>query len=392
MSARSCQLCGKPLSRFSSASGGDFCSRDHRNQFRLRQGMGRLQEANQVATVMRRREQLRPLPNANTPNSANIDRRGFFELQFAPAAKPQVAFHTIEAHLPALRINATSNQYIPAQAMAGAGKSESRSAAVVRFSARRKPLPSRRRLLKLPVQVQQAHLVQGECGAAPPQAKRREYGMSVATRKRLVWTYRTSDSTRLRLSGATANSCGTKSAAARGKALRVSFACGIRARKLTRSFAPIGAQLSAKLRWREKRDSLQAMPPGLANARLAEGIAIPVAGVFCPTVPTVATPAPPVARRALGLPMPSISYGAKLPAHLAGKPWILQNDVMELPELPLKPWQPNRLHSVPHKEVKPSVVKGRGQTIHLLAPFVPQDAPCGFSFSVNQNGSKDQKR
>ena len=392
MSARSCQLCGKPLSRFSSGSGGDFCSRDHRNQFRLRQGMGRLQEANQVATVMRRREQLRPLPNASTPNSSNIEKRGFFELQFAPAAKPLVAFHTIAANVPALRITATSNQYMPAQATAGPGKAESRGATVVRFTVRRKPVPSRRRLLKLPVQVQQAHLVQGECGAAPPETKRREYGMSVTTRKRLVWTYRSSDSTRLRLSGASANLDGTKSAAARGNALRVSYACGIRARKLTRSFAPTSAQLSAKLRWREKRDKLQAMPPGNANARLAQGIPIPVAGVFCPTVPTVATPAPPVARRTLGLPMPSISYGAELPAHVTGKPWTFQNDVMELPELRLKPWQPTRLHAVSHKEVKASVVNGRGQTIHLLAPFVPQDAPCGFSFSVNQNGSKDQKR
>lgn len=392
MSARSCQLCGKPLSRFSSGSGGDFCSRDHRNQFRLRQGMGRLQEANQVATVMRRREQLRPLPNASTPNSANIDRRGFFELQFSPAAKPLVAFHTIEAHLPILRIAATADQYIPAQATAGVGKAESRSAAIVRFAARRKPVPSRRRLLKLPVQVRQARLVQSECGSAPPQAKRREYGMSVTTRKRMVWTYHSSGSTRLRLSGASTNLSGTKSAAARGNALRVSYACGIRARKLTRNFKPIGAQLSAKLRWREKRDRLQAMPPGKADSRLVEGVAIPAAGVFCPTVPAFATAGPPVARRTLGLPMPSISQGAHLPAHIAGRPWVLQNDVMELPELPLKPWQPSRLHAVPHKEVKPSVVKGRGQTIHLLAPFVPQDAPCGFSFSVNQNGSKDQKR
>jgi hypothetical protein len=392
MSARSCQLCGKPLSRFSSGSGGDFCSRDHRNQFRLRQGMGRLQEANQVATVMRRREQLRPLPNASTPNSSNIDRRGFFELQFAPAAKPLIAFHTIAAHLPTLRIGATSNQYIPARATAGVGKAESRNAAAVRFAMRRKPVASRRRLQKPPVQMQQAHLVQGECGATPPEAKRREYGMSVATRKRLVWTFHSSGSTRLRLSGGGANLGGTKSAAARGNALRVSFACGIRARKLTRSFAPIGAQLSARLRWREKRDRLQAMGPGKANTRLAEGVAIPAAGVVCPTGPSFATLGPPVAQRTLGLPMPSISYGADLPAHVVGKAWTLQNDVMELPELPLKPWQPSRLHAVPHKEVKPSVVKGRGQTIHLLAPFVPQDAPCGFSFSVNQNGSKDQKR
>ena len=55
MSVRSCLLCGRALSRWNGA-GDDFCSREHRNQYRLRRSMDRLQEANQVATVMRRRE------------------------------------------------------------------------------------------------------------------------------------------------------------------------------------------------------------------------------------------------------------------------------------------------------------------------------------------------
>jgi len=45
MNGRTCQLCGKPLSRFTVGSGGDFCSREHRNQYRLRAGMDRLQGA-----------------------------------------------------------------------------------------------------------------------------------------------------------------------------------------------------------------------------------------------------------------------------------------------------------------------------------------------------------
>ena len=56
MNARTCQLCGKPLSRFAVGSGGDFCSREHRNQYRLRLGMDRLMEADKVASLMRRRE------------------------------------------------------------------------------------------------------------------------------------------------------------------------------------------------------------------------------------------------------------------------------------------------------------------------------------------------
>jgi hypothetical protein len=62
MAARNCLLCGKPLSRIWAGTGEDFCSREHRNQYRLRRGMERLSEANQIATVMRRREQPKHIP------------------------------------------------------------------------------------------------------------------------------------------------------------------------------------------------------------------------------------------------------------------------------------------------------------------------------------------
>ena len=59
MSAKTCQLCGKPLGR---KADGEFCSPEHRNQSRLRRGMDRLEEANKVASLMRRRENPRPIP------------------------------------------------------------------------------------------------------------------------------------------------------------------------------------------------------------------------------------------------------------------------------------------------------------------------------------------
>src|SRR6185503_1054064 len=62
MSARTCLLCGKALSRIWAGSGDDFCSREHRNQYRLRQGMDRLLETTRVSNVMRRREL--PMPVA----------------------------------------------------------------------------------------------------------------------------------------------------------------------------------------------------------------------------------------------------------------------------------------------------------------------------------------
>src|SRR5208337_4586118 len=61
MNARTCLLCGKPLSRIWVGAGEDFCSREHRNQYRLRRGMDRLLEANKVAILIRRRELSKPI-------------------------------------------------------------------------------------------------------------------------------------------------------------------------------------------------------------------------------------------------------------------------------------------------------------------------------------------
>src|SRR5690348_951597 len=62
MSVKTCQLCSKPLGRMRGGVDGEFCSREHRNQFHMRQGLGRLEEANKMASLMRRRENLRPIP------------------------------------------------------------------------------------------------------------------------------------------------------------------------------------------------------------------------------------------------------------------------------------------------------------------------------------------
>ena len=61
MSGRVCLFCGKPLSRIRVGGGEDFCSREHRNHYRLRRGMDQLQEANQMSSLMRRRENPKPL-------------------------------------------------------------------------------------------------------------------------------------------------------------------------------------------------------------------------------------------------------------------------------------------------------------------------------------------
>ncbi len=55
-----CQLCGKPLPKMWLRRDGDFCCREHREQYRLRRGLNLLQEADELATLRRRRE--RPTP------------------------------------------------------------------------------------------------------------------------------------------------------------------------------------------------------------------------------------------------------------------------------------------------------------------------------------------
>src|ERR1700732_5063710 len=89
MNPRTCQLCGKPLSRLRVGGDGDFCSREHRNQHRLRLGMDRLEEANKVTSLMRRRENPRHISAARLMCNSALERRGFFETkQPAPRTAP----------------------------------------------------------------------------------------------------------------------------------------------------------------------------------------------------------------------------------------------------------------------------------------------------------------
>lgn len=76
MAARTCLLCGKSLGRIRGA-GEEFCSREHRNQYRLRRGMERLAEANQVASVIRRRESPRQIPTEQLRAGGDTSPRSF---------------------------------------------------------------------------------------------------------------------------------------------------------------------------------------------------------------------------------------------------------------------------------------------------------------------------
>ena len=85
MNVRSCQLCGKPLSRLRVGGDGDFCSREHRNQHRLAPRMDRLEEANKVTSLMRRRENPRHISAARLMCNSALERRGFLGTEAARA-------------------------------------------------------------------------------------------------------------------------------------------------------------------------------------------------------------------------------------------------------------------------------------------------------------------
>src|SRR5580693_4821671 len=97
MNARNCLLCGKALSRIWLGAGEDFCSREHRNQYRLRRGMDRLLEANKVANLMRRRENPKPITLLREIDESEIARRGWFDSLFTSFEEQPLAAHQWQA-------------------------------------------------------------------------------------------------------------------------------------------------------------------------------------------------------------------------------------------------------------------------------------------------------
>ena len=107
MTAKNCLLCGRPLGRIRVGAGGDFCSREHRNQYRLRRSMDCLTEANKVSTLARRRENPKPLFADAAPAIAKAAPRGFLEAPSMmlsatrrPAAPEPQALNNPGGHLP----------------------------------------------------------------------------------------------------------------------------------------------------------------------------------------------------------------------------------------------------------------------------------------------------
>src|SRR5581483_1777655 len=108
MSVKTCQLCGKPLGR---KGDGDFCSSEHRNQFRLRRGMDRLEEANKVASLMRRRENPRQIPAAQLAVEGANQPRGTGVPAAFPVRQMEPRFASLKPVLSQMRIANTGETF-----------------------------------------------------------------------------------------------------------------------------------------------------------------------------------------------------------------------------------------------------------------------------------------
>lgn len=354
--------------------------------------MDRLQEANKVANVMRRREHVKPLNNIRQAAASSASRRGFFQMRIVSQTRPLISASPLAIELPTVQIKADSASFIPPQATAGSHPSTPRAAGGIRFGNRRRHQISTRRLMKLSSHIQPAAARQADI-CRRTESHRREFGMARCSGLRIVFGRNRSCQAGIRLSAAgTPHGAHAKNVAVRGKAVRVSLSCKIRVRKLDRPRVPIAAAIHNGLQWTEQSYTPVAHPPLESPRQHCPALAIPFAELVCPPGPPAAFDSPSLQRRPAELQKPAARRGVPAAARSEDIAWNPPAEGMELPDPALLQWKPGRTSALPHIQVRPSPAGGRGQSRHALAPFVPQDVLCGPTFSVGQNGNKDQKR
>jgi hypothetical protein len=331
MTARNCQLCGKPLSRIWVGTGGDFCSREHRNQYRLRLGMDRLLEANKVASLMRRRENLRLISAAHLLCESAVSPHGFFRPKISELRPEPGRF---SPSLPRPRISGASESYLQPRPARLTGPSAIRrpDSSLVRLAAREiRPLAPPRRM-KLRTGLRQAQLARLRDRVLGTGGKRREFGMLPHTAIR-VFLGPASESGAIaprRIEVRPAGPCRLnrvqrarhlKFHPKKGKALRVSSRLGFRLPALQVRTGKTRAALCAVMAWPEKPYPI--IPGALGRPAEPRFIHIDIStlGVWCPSSPAPASvvqfkwpAAMPLARR-------SPYRGDALAARSAGVLW-----------------------------------------------------------------------
>lgn len=385
MNARSCQLCGKPLSRIWVGSGGDFCSREHRNQYRLRRGMDRLLEENKVASLMRRRENPKLLSIARRASDYAIAHRGFFEGRIAASRR---AAAPLPHRRPVLRthIPAGPGNYLSPRPVGQSPMTVNRAAAPPPSVSRATAAGLPRRRPTLPVQVPQARAVPLGKRIFGSRARRREFSLLQSPANRV---HLGGGILRSRRGGAS-GSClvhqpqgahAVQSRPQRGHALRVSSGVGFRLPPPRQRAVKLPAPADAALVWSHgPRDARPGLRPLEGAFRFAR-VDVATAQVSYPPSPACADATyfrwpgvlPAAARPslvpALGRPSAApwnTSAAAQMP-HLRHSPApanavFPEPDVLRLFALPVRPVCPHN-----------------GSRRVGLANFVPQDSPFAVS-------------
>jgi len=356
--------------------------------------MGRLQEANQVATVMRRRENLKPLNYGRTPSALPITHREYAAEKFAAAAHLTLDGFRMSPKLAALAITARVDNPAPERMRPATWKIEPRlQPQPLKQVGRRAPEMRPARALKLPVQMRRAPMAKLERDVAAPIAQHREYRPARTNAKRIVFAPPVKGDPQLGHRAVTKNAfrpCSPPEPR-RGIALRVSAACRFRlpARRM-RDMRPMPGSVVSFL-WKEKRHNIGGVTRPGANASRSLSIPIEMSGVFCPTAPAQVGAGAFPRSRLVTIPKPTL-YG---PREGERRPFAVEftaGDIASLgPEGPGFAWTPHS-EARPHRTVMPPPVEGPRQSHYTLAPFVPGDLPGGLSFNLSQNGSKDHKR
>jgi hypothetical protein len=284
MNGRACQLCGKPLSRIWAGSGGDFCSREHRNQYRLKCGMDTLLEANKHASLMRRRDQLRQFPTiqlqaggitsprACGPMPAVLHKPGLRHMP-PPTVAPPLAVERVERFATLL---STQESAAGRRAIEKPGSRPARAPVLPGLSSRRAP-----------VTIVRAGLVRIGFRRHAKGAKRRGFFAPARKRMRVEWPSQPFGAMQVQQLGSLGMRRGKQlaSAAQIGNPFRVSGSCAFRRPGLSLVDRPMQGPETPRMTWPGSRTLKQTKAAGGGRVIAAAHRDMPVATACMPTAP-----------------------------------------------------------------------------------------------------------
>jgi hypothetical protein len=291
MNGRVCQLCGKPLSRIWAGSGGDFCSREHRNQHRLRCGMDTLLEANKHASLMRRRDQLRQFPAKSLQCSSDLQPK-------ASGPAPQVAGRPVLRRVAAgpervtPRIDPGEAEFLSVTLSAtplGGTADEPRTAEKSSRNSMRRPVPPAERAHRLPVAISRAETVALRFHAGNGASAGRVVGSLPRTRQRAAITEGAFRALRVetpvQLSGRRTRALA--SAAKVGNDFLVSATNRFRASAIRLGNAELSITATPGLNWPQSLPLSRSGFSGKAHSACEPYCEIPAGGAYIPASPTI---------------------------------------------------------------------------------------------------------